>query len=80
MTTKTKNKLKKALKAEVKGELESQKEAKIAENRKLNANLKEVVIYTKETCPYCISFLICFLITQAYPESYNKNPQERRLR
>ena len=53
MTTKTKD----ALKAEIKGELETQKEIKREENRKLNANLREVVIYTKETCPYCINFL-----------------------
>tara|TARA_B100001094_G_C17702506_1_gene563403 strand:- start:59 stop:592 length:534 start_codon:yes stop_codon:yes gene_type:complete len=52
MTTKTKD----ALKAEIKGELETQKEIKREENRKLNANLREVVLYTKETCPYCISF------------------------
>ena len=29
----------------------------LEENRKLNANLREVVLYTKETCPYCINFL-----------------------
>ena len=52
MTTKTKNNLK----SEIKGELKSQKEKKIEENRKLNANLREVVLYTKETCPYCINF------------------------
>tara|TARA_R110002020_G_scaffold251870_1_gene465676 strand:- start:95 stop:628 length:534 start_codon:yes stop_codon:yes gene_type:complete len=52
MTTKTKD----ALKAEIKGELETQKEIKREENRKLNANLREVVLYTKETCPYCINF------------------------
>ena len=52
MTTKTKNNLK----SEIKGELKAQKEKKIEENRKLNANLREVVLYTKETCPYCINF------------------------
>ena len=50
MTTKS------ALKAEIKGELESQKEIKRKENIKLNANLREVILYTKETCPYCIDF------------------------
>ena len=53
----TKTKVKNALKAEIKGELEAQKEIKRVENRKLNANLREVVLYTKETCPYCINFL-----------------------
>ena len=53
----TKTKLKNALKKEIKGELEFQKEVKKAENIKLNANLREVVLYTKETCPYCINFL-----------------------
>ena len=52
--TKTKTKTNKALKAEITKELESQKEIKREENRKLNANLREVIIYTKETCPYCI--------------------------
>tara|TARA_R110000744_G_scaffold268944_1_gene382363 strand:+ start:118 stop:651 length:534 start_codon:yes stop_codon:yes gene_type:complete len=55
MTTKTKTN--KALKAEIKGELESQKEIKRLENVKLNSNLREVIIYTKETCPYCIGFI-----------------------
>ena len=50
----TKTKTNKALKAEIKGELESQKEIKRLENVKLNANLREVILYTKETCPYCI--------------------------
>ena len=56
MATKTKT-MKKALKAEIKGELESQKLQKIEENKKLNANLREIVLYTKETCPYCINFI-----------------------
>ena len=47
----------KNLKVEIKEELESQKEIKREENRKLNANLREVILYTKETCPYCISFI-----------------------
>jgi len=53
MATKTKTNLK----AEIKGELETQKQIKREENRKLNANLREVILYTKETCPYCIDFL-----------------------
>jgi len=47
----------KNLKVEIKEELESQKEIKREENRKLNANLREVILYTKKTCPYCISFI-----------------------
>ena len=47
----------KTLKVEIKEELENQKEIKREENRKLNANLKEVILYTKETCPYCINFI-----------------------
>ena len=57
MATKTKTKTNKDLKSEIKGELETQKQIKREENRKLNANLREVVLYTKETCPYCIDFL-----------------------
>ena len=44
------------LKTEIKGELKIQKEKKIEENKKRNANLREVILYTKETCPYCINF------------------------
>ena len=47
----------KTLKVEIKEELENQKEIKREENRKLNANLGEVILYTKETCPYCINFI-----------------------
>jgi len=47
----------KTLKVEIKEELENQKEIKREENRKLNANLREVILYTKETCPYCINFI-----------------------
>ena len=47
----------KNLKVKIKEELESQKEIKREENRKLNANLREVILYTKKTCPYCISFI-----------------------
>ena len=47
----------KNLKVEIKEELESQKEIKREENRKLNDNLREVILYTKKTCPYCISFI-----------------------
>jgi len=53
MATKTKTEIK----AKIKGELETQKEIKREENRKRNANLREVILYTKETCPYCIDFL-----------------------
>ena len=47
----------KTLKVEIKEELENQKEIKREENRKLNSNLGEVILYTKETCPYCINFI-----------------------
>jgi len=74
MTTKTKD----ALKAEIKGELETQKEIKREENRKLNANLKEVVLYTKETCPYCIEFLK--LLDEEGIKYINKEIQQEGVR
>jgi len=50
---KTKDKIKDALKLKVKGELVEQKEKQQEEIRKRNADLREVVVYTKTGCPYC---------------------------
>ena len=51
--TKVKDKIKNALKAQVKDELVEQKEKQQKEIRERNANLREVVVYTKTGCPYC---------------------------
>jgi|TARA_R110001583_G_scaffold28752_1_gene101503 glutaredoxin len=50
---KTKNKVKKALKNKFIDELKDKKESDRLERVKVNANLKEVILYTQSTCPYC---------------------------
>ena len=51
--TKVKDKIKNALKAKVKEELVDQKEKQQEEIRAKNADLREVVVYTRNGCPYC---------------------------
>ena len=51
--TKVKDKIKDALKSKVKEELVETKETKQKEIRKSNADLKEVIVYSKVGCPYC---------------------------
>ena len=53
MATKTKDKVKKALKNKFINELKDKKEEERLERVKANANLKEVILYTQSTCPYC---------------------------
>ena len=50
---KTKDKLSKALKTKLVDELKDKKENDRLERVKANANLKEVILYTQSTCPYC---------------------------
>ena len=40
------------LKKEISKELKKQKKLKLEENRKENAKLAEVIVYTIETCPH----------------------------
>tara|TARA_R110001592_G_scaffold168186_1_gene404033 strand:- start:9 stop:605 length:597 start_codon:yes stop_codon:yes gene_type:complete len=51
--TKVKDKIKDALKLQVKSELVGQKEKQQEEIKKRNADLREVIVYTKTGCPYC---------------------------
>tara|TARA_R110000782_G_C14555482_1_gene385516 strand:+ start:16 stop:564 length:549 start_codon:yes stop_codon:yes gene_type:complete len=51
--TKTKDKLSKALKNKFIDEMKDKKETERLERVKENANLKEVIIYTKIGCPFC---------------------------
>jgi len=51
--TKTKDKIKDSLKNKFIGELKDKKETDRLERVKTNANLKEVILYTQSTCPYC---------------------------
>jgi len=51
--TKTKDKLSKVLKNKFIDEMKDKKEEERLERVKANANLKEVVLYTKDGCPYC---------------------------
>ena len=52
MATKTKT-TKKSLKDKFINELKDKKEDERLERVKANANLKEVILYTQSTCPYC---------------------------
>jgi glutaredoxin len=53
MATKTKTKLTKALKDTFINELKDKKETDRLERVKANSKLKEVIVYTQSTCPFC---------------------------
>ena len=57
MTTKTKDKLTKALKTKFIDELKDKKEEERLERVKTNANLKEVIIYTHKGQQHCKQFI-----------------------
>tara|TARA_R110000765_G_scaffold75957_1_gene148855 strand:- start:62 stop:610 length:549 start_codon:yes stop_codon:yes gene_type:complete len=51
--TKLKDKIKNSLKSKLKNELVEQKETQQKEIREKNANLREVILYTRGGCSYC---------------------------
>ena len=57
MTTKTKEKLSKALKNKLLGEMKDKKETERLERVKANANLKEVIIYTHKDQQHCKQYI-----------------------
>ena len=57
MTTKTKEKLSKALKNKFLGEMKDKKETERLERVKANANLKEVIIYTHKDQQHCKQYI-----------------------
>ena len=61
MTTKTKDKLSKALKNKFLGEMKDQKEIERLERVKANNNLKEVTIFTHKNQPHCKQFTDMFI-------------------